>query len=274
MILRLWRLIKITFFLLLINTPLLYSNSLDLQISLFYPKIPTPPQTQKVETQKMQMGEVEFVTHFYTSELSFEEIKNFYINTLIKKGWKLLKPPLEDEDLKRKMQNILTFTKEEWICTISYLPLEENHTNYSVSIGKKPSSKPESSLYKKTSSIDISLYVPVYPYSKRISFTSTSRGFIAGYTSGDSIEKIYKFYEERMPNFGWELEEALPPISKKVDTDSCPYCSQAGLKGSYTTVIASLRYTKNTQETCIIGLTKIIGANIPEEVIITISYEK
>ena len=176
-------------------------------------KIPLPRGAIRINSEKTSVSGEEFITSIYTSELSVEEVKDFYKSALTRQGWQEINlsesGQLQQQGGPTGTLNFLAFLKEGKVVNVTFLPTSafRGKTTFSMAEGKMPSSQSflKGKLPKKLD------FMPMYPGSKQVSYVSRDSGGInAGYETPDDIDTVLGFYRQNMPEYGWVLEKDIP----------------------------------------------------------------
>jgi len=238
--------------------------------------LPVPAKTEKMKEEKRLVGGTEYIFTYYSSSLEPAGVKDFYRTKLTALGW-------QERDFKADLENIKTmaairpdafskmleqnliFIKENKRIIISFIPegasgATDKRIKFSVCVGDasipkggQKGSVPELLTKPKRE------VAPVYPGAKLVRATEDERISRLAYLSGDKMEKIARFYKDKMPALGFSLvnEKPFEEISGK-DTmpKDCPTCAQKS-PVPMKIAIHKLSFMNAKRDTCNIVLTKI-----------------
>ncbi|MCM8792476.1 MAG: hypothetical protein NC826_05000 [Candidatus Omnitrophica bacterium] len=189
--------------------------------------IPIPAQTTKETEQEMMLNGIKHKIQAYQSSLSPDEILDFYKGFFIPNGWEIKEiDPNEqagyesesdyevNEDFARIQATL--FSKGKDIILLTFVKSEGGKTNYMLnySYGRTEIFEDKDSPGK-----DLE-FIPRYPGSIRYVSIETEGMTLLNYHSKDSKEQIEKFYQSKMPKFGWKgggalSKEKISEITKK-----------------------------------------------------------
>lgn len=224
--------------------------------------VPLPPLTSEIKSEKAQMAGTELTITLYSSELSFKEIVKFYRERMTRDGWEELSP--------HSIGQGMIFKKSGEMVNIQNLPAQDpKKIVFSLSRGNIQSLETtgESSL----SEVEFK-DIPVYPNATSVPFSSirTSVKEQMGYTTTDSVEKVMQFYREKLPAYGWKIENEMPLNEYNAQNmEDCPNCeklpaeSLAKFKDS-SMKMAALNATKQGKS-CYVGCTQVQLPNQAEQ---------
>lgn len=250
-------------------------------LSLVYPLIaycawlPVPSSTQELRRDRQELMGNDIIVTIYQSDLSFDEIAEFYKERLGASGWQeITADKTITKDLSRgAFSKLSIFQKDDNMITISYLPTSEivGKTRYSLTQGKF--SFPEDAGEKEK--IKLEEYgntkgIPAYPNATLVPFASakTFSGRQWAYNTSDTPESVLGFYREKMSAYGWELDQQIPITKDSYnpqDLEKVPQYKElkAELSSSMQNRLSntsmrlgSLKFRKNN-EVCIIAVTEI-----------------
>ncbi len=237
------------------------------QKSSLQEKVPLPRSSKKIHSANPIVTGHQFNTTVYTSDLSQAEIEEFYNEKLSRAGWDKVSMPVNEE---ARMVNMVIFTKNERIVSITFLPISKLRGQTTFSVSEGTVSPPEEPLDKSPQKLD---FMPLYPGAEQVMFTESMAGVSAGYTSKDSIRAVIDFYKREMPLKGWALQREVEPGSEKFDLQykQCPTCAD------YPQVQTSmLQFSKDNGGICIIGATRMPASEeqVISETAINVNYVK
>lgn len=191
--------------------------------------VPALPQAKKLRQEELLINNSPAQSVIYFTDVSVEEIVEFYKTKLINFGWKL------ESEVENGKTRALLFSKREDYANIMISDFQgKNYITIAQSKIPKESDNPEeepvcleckdelkkSFAWMHPSDIpgrDLPL-IPRYPEAIRVSSVESENGRKADlsyYTRG-SLEDVLSFYRQNMSNESWELEkeidfQKLPP---------------------------------------------------------------
>ncbi len=254
-------------------------------------KIPSPPYTGKVRSERTKLMGGDFVLTIYNSDLPFENITKFYKDNLEKSGWQEVSFQGKDGQAVTlralTSYRMMTFYRDDRMISIQYLPVSStsDKVSFSVAEGKVPflengrfTSLPES---KEPLPEDF----PLYPGSKILpgmpNVTSLGRQWAV--TTSAGVLEVIDFYKANMPSQGWELQDESPLESHEISEEdlsiyeNCPNCGNISsdikdkIRGS-TSQMAALRYKKG-KRVCMIAVIETGPPSKGKTTLISVSFK-
>lgn len=272
-------------------------NSLNVRAETL--AVPLNTELVSSETRRIAGSEMEFT--YYASTQNQERIKDFYRSKLTNTGWKekeLLKdlqkiPNFQIEpSLTNAFAQNLLFEKDGEALIITFLPegvSQDNKTRFTIAQGKMDFQTPVSEeadfspQLLKESKNDVA---PTYPDASLIALSEDDTSLKATYSAQDSVERVDRFYKDRMPAYGWVLTDETPlhkiesaAPGQKAISELCPSCAQLGVEIKPVEIFyAELDFSNAQGDTCSIGLSQVITDTQLKEVVnlttIMVDYAK
>jgi len=237
-----------------------------------YNFVPVPPLANEIKSEKVQMAGTEMIIILYSSESPFREIAKFYRERMPREGWEEVSPGLVGDSL--------IFKKTEEMVNIKNLPsFNPKETVFSLSKGRIPSA--EEVAESGGSNIEFK-DIPLYPNATDIPFSSmrTPGKEQTGYSTTDSVEKVLRFYSEKLPAYGWTIESQMPLNDYKGgDLRNCPDCQKLPKEAldrykSSSVKMAALNISKDGK-LCFISCTQVQQSNqVEQNTLISISCNR
>jgi hypothetical protein len=167
-----------------------------------------PDQTEITDKKNERINDADITTQQYRSELSQDEIINFYRTNLLNQGWH------EQSDVFSKpggRQNTFSFVKNVMdIFTIGFLfSADKQSTIYFTTLQecKKFPLWPKEH-FTRPKSLD---FMPVHPSATQFTYNTQFPPMIGiTYLIPGEVSQVINFYEGQMPNFGWQETSKEP----------------------------------------------------------------
>jgi len=186
------------------------------QDSLFEQSValPYPSNTQTIDSKANTIKPLLITSYSYSSELSPEEIINFYRELFISKdGW-------HEENFKKSGKRFtVEFIKGKGLVDRAVLYIrgyfQENEENLPRKISY------DLTIFKNQDVLGLSIakfeapkvlnYAPIYQGSKQIGyFDKLAQWKVVGYLAKGEVSEIAAFYSKEMPKFQWQLVSENP----------------------------------------------------------------
>lgn len=261
------------------------SNFLACAFADWQEPFPLPSSVEELSSEEMQLMGGDFTVTVYTSDLSFKEIAKFYKEKLPQSGWEDVS---KNEKVKQLasgglFSSLLLFEKGEEFITIQNLPNLQapRQTRFSLARGNPRFLKSDlEEAEPEPEPIELK-DLPVYPAAVMEPFSSmrTQDRIQVGYTTPDSIEPVIQFYQEKLPVYGWEIDDELPVTEYgSPDLAQCAECKKipASLQNELKDSAMRMQAFKvnKASQACIIGLSEFSSSGEAPETLISISCSR
>jgi len=260
--------------------------------------VPLPRDAQLSDSRNLQTGNIERKMLTYKTNLSSDEVLEFYAEEMPKRGWQettaslsgmLKNVPLPPEQnipgmpsASEILSNVRSFTKGDYSVILVIVPVraKKPFSIFTVNWGKKIELLDDQPPVAKK--LD---FMPVPPEAKLL--FSTEKTYV--YSVTQDIKNAISFYKLQMPNYGWQLTEETPVTEKGLNEapsgfgqkEDCPGCNQnQGVPGNIPEDIkelianrmrqakvltAELKYKKSNAEGLILNFKQITNIEgVPE----------
>jgi hypothetical protein len=265
---------------------------------------PVPPNTEEAKSeQRTWAGEdIDFV--YYTSDLEAEMIRGFYRKALAGSGWrekklveemkKIAEVKLDEQTMQTLGQNLI-FTKGSAQLMLNFLPAElsppDKKTRYTLyyggNLGNLPDYSGEEVALPALTAKPKKEVTPLYPGASLLRLKESEDTLRADYLAQEPAEAVIAFYQEQMPEYGWQLvqERPLEKLTQKELTlppakENCPSCAESlsGQLKSVETGTAELNFINEAGDACslVFSSVKVDKENAPatQMTAILVNYEK
>lgn len=180
---------------------------LVLRLSAAEIKIPLPPDAVKVSERSVNFGVLKLTTKTYSSALSLKSIREFYLQQMLRNGW--------------KEKHTDFFVKDKCLISIMFsgkssLP---EKTQFKIITGNLPTA--DEVIAQRLVKPDKLDFMPVHPKSLQVFHWDFPFGVACSYETESSIKDVVFFYKFAMLGYGWGLVKDSPIAEKITD---CPGC--------------------------------------------------